>query len=67
MLLLQGARCTAFWSPGGHRKCALPNSNFHHGLELKVLLCLVKSQCGDSIDNGGDFMLMGFALLNLFQ
>jgi hypothetical protein len=53
--------------PGGHRKCALPNSNFHDGFDLKFLLCFVKSPCGDSmIDNGGDFRLMGFALLNLF-
>jgi hypothetical protein len=35
-------------------------------LSLKVLLCLVESQCGDSIDNGGDFGLMRFALFNVF-
>jgi hypothetical protein len=25
---------------GGHRKCALPNYNFHDGFDLKVLVCL---------------------------
>jgi hypothetical protein len=52
---------------GGHRKCASPNSNFHDGF-VKVLLCLVKSPGDNSIDNGGDFGLMGFVLFNnLFQ
>jgi hypothetical protein len=53
---------------GGHMKCALPNSHSNDGFDLKVVLCLVKSPCcGDSIDNGGDFGLMGFVFLIFFQ
>jgi hypothetical protein len=39
----------------------------HDGFDLIVLLCLVRSPCGDSIDIGGDFRLVGFTLFILFQ
>jgi hypothetical protein len=56
------------FTSGGHRKCALPKSSFHDGFDFKVLLCLLlKSPCGDSIDNGGDFGLMRLFYLIYFN
>jgi hypothetical protein len=59
-----GAATLANGTNGGHRKCALPNSIFQDGFDLKVLLCLVKSPCGDSIDNDGDLGSWDVLFLN---
>jgi hypothetical protein len=47
-------RVTMSYSLEGTGNVLYP-TNCHDGFDLKVLLCLVKSPFGDSIDSGNDF------------